>query len=143
MSPDPAFNPSRNKQNYLAAKSYFNARDLDACVAHYAPDHKVNAPPGSPPAPPIKLFFEQTIAAWPDIEITVVHAVAEDDWVMGRSVARAAHAVALMGIEPTHKIIETTFWDIHRFNAEGLIVETWNLMDGLAIMRQIGALPSR
>ena len=143
MKPDPAFNPSRNKQNYLAAKARFNARDIAACVAHYAPEHKIISPSGSPPAPPIKLFFEQTIAAWPDIEISVVHAVAEDDWVMGRSVARATHAVALMGIEPTHKIIETTFWDLHRFNSEGLIVETWNLMDGLSIMRQLGALPSR
>lgn len=143
MKPDPAFNPSRNKQNYLAAKACFNARDIVACVAHYAPEHKVISPPGSPAAPPIKLFFEQTIATWPDIEIKVEHAVAEDDWVMGRSVARATHAVALMGIEPTHKTIETTFWDLHRFNADGLIVETWNLMDGLSIMRQLGALPSR
>ncbi|MBK8543660.1 MAG: ester cyclase [Caulobacteraceae bacterium] len=138
---NPAFNPSRNKQNYLAAKAAFNARDIAACVAHYAPDHKLIPPAGSPP-PSIKLFFEQTIATWPDIQINVAHAVAEDDWVMGRSIARATHAVPLMGIAPTHKIIETTFWDLHRFNAEGLMVETWNLMDGLSIMRQLGALPS-
>jgi len=143
MKPNPAFDPSRNKRNYLAAKACFNARDIAACVAHYASEHKVNAPSGSPAPPPIKLFFEQTIATWPDIEINVEHAVAEDDWVMGRSVARATHAVALMGVEPTHKTIETTFWDLHRFNAEGLMVETWNLMDGLSIMRQLGALPSR
>ena len=143
MNPDPAFNPSRNKQNYLTAKARFNARDIAGCVAHYGPEHKINSPSGSPAAPPIKLFFEQTIAAWPDIEISVAHAVAEDDWVMGRSVARATHVVALMGIEPTHKTIETTFWDLHRFDSEGLIVETWNLMDGLSIMRQLGALPSR
>jgi predicted ester cyclase len=141
MSSNPAFNPSRNKHNYLAAKACFNARDIAACVAHYAPDHKVNAPAASPPAPPIKTFFEQTIATWPDIQIVVEHAVAEDDWVMGRSIARATHAVALMGVQPTHKTIESAFWDLHRFNANGLIVETWNLMDGLAIMRQIGALP--
>lgn len=140
---NPAFNPSRNKQNYVAAKALFNARDIAACVAHYAHDHKVVAPAGSPPPPPIKLFFEQTIATWPDIEINVEHAVAEEDWVMGRSIARATHAVPLMGIEPTQKTIETTFWDLHRFNAEGLIIETWNLMDGLSIMRQLGALPPR
>lgn len=143
MKPDTAFNPARNKQNYLAAKAAFNARDIAGCLAHYAPEHRVIPPAGSPPPPPIRVFFEQTIAAWPDIEITVVHAVAEDDWVMGRSIARATHAVAMMGIAPTHKTIETTFWDLHRFNAEGLIVETWNLMDGLSIMRQLGALPSR
>ena len=143
MTQNPAFNPSRNKQNYLAAKACFNAREIAACVAHYAPEHKVNSPAGAPASPPIKAFFEQTIAAWPDIEITVEHAVAEDDWVMGRSIARATHAVSVMGIEPTHKTIETTFWDLHRFNAAGLIVETWNLMDGLSIMRQLGAFPPR
>ena len=142
-SSHPACNPSRNKQNYLTAKALFNARDIAGCVAHYAPEHKVQSAAGSPAAPPIKVFFEQTIATWPDIEISVAHAVAEDDWVMGRSVARATHAVAVMGIEPTHKTIETTFWDLHRFDAEGLIVESWNLMDGLAILRQLGALPSR
>lgn len=142
MEENAVFNPSRNKQNYLAAKRCFNARDIVDCVAYYAPEHKINAAPGSPAPPPINIFFEQTIAAWPDIEITVAHAVAEDDWVMGRSVARATHTVPLLGVGPTHKIIETTFWDLHRFDAQGLIVETWNLMDGLSIMRQLGALPS-
>lgn len=139
MSLNPAFNPSRNKQAYLAAKARFNARDLAGCVSHYAPDHKVHAPPGAPPPAPIERFFEETIAAWPDIEIDVEHAVAEDDWVMGRSIARATHAVAMFGLEPTRKTIETTFWDLHRFNAEGLIAESWNLMDALSIMRQVGA----
>jgi predicted ester cyclase len=143
MNPNPAFNPSRNKHNYLAAKAHFNARDIAACVAHYAPSHKVNAPPGAPAAPPIRAFFEQTIAAWPDIELIVEHAVAEDDWVMGRSRARATHALAMMGVKPTHKTVESSFWDLHRFDADGLIVETWNLMDALSIMRQIGALPAR
>ena len=78
------------------------------------------------------------IAAWPDVEIIVEHAVAEDDWVMGRSVARATHTVPLMGVEPTHKTIVTTFWDLHRFDADGRIVETWNQMDGLSVMRQLG-----
>ena len=41
------------------------------------------------------------------------------------------------------KAIETTFWNLHRFNADGQIAETWNLMDGFSIMRQLGALPSR
>jgi hypothetical protein len=143
MKSDPAFDPSRNKRNYLTAKARFNARDIAACVAHYAPEHRIIAPSGSPAPPPIKIFFEQTIAAWPDIEIIVTHAVAEEDRVMGRCVARATHSVAVMGIEPTHKTIETTFWDLHRFDSQGLIVETWNLMDGLSIMRQIGAPPSR
>jgi hypothetical protein len=36
----------------------------------------------------------------------------------------------------------TTFWDLHRFDEAGLIVQTWNLMDSLALMQQLGLLPS-
>lgn len=34
----------------------------------------------------------------------------------------------------------TTFCDLHRFDDEGSIIETWNLMDSLAIMQQLGML---
>ena len=30
-------------------------------------------------------------------------------------------------------------WDLHRFKHDGLIVETWNVVDGLAIMQQLKA----
>jgi hypothetical protein len=72
----------------------------------------------------------------------VAHVVAEDDWVMGRAVATATHTTAAMGLPPTGKQVVTTFWDLHRFDDEGLIVETWNLMDGLALMHQLGLLPA-
>ncbi len=72
--------------------------------------------------------------------ITVEHAVAEDNRVMGRSVATATHTKAVLGVQPTHKKITATFWDLHLFDENGLIIETWNLMDNLAIMQQIGLL---
>ena len=59
---------------------------------------------------------------------------------MGRSVATATHSQIVLGVEPTDKNITATFWDLHRFDENGLIVETWNLMDSLAIMQQIGFL---
>lgn len=126
----------RNKQNYLAAKAAFNARDLDACVAFYAPTHRLKG------APSIRHFFEQTIAAWPDIQISVEQAVAEDDWVMGRCRAVATHTTNVMGAAPTNRTIESAFWDQHRFDAEGRMVESWNLMDALSIMQQLKASDS-
>ena len=59
---------------------------------------------------------------------------------MGRSVATATHSQPVLGVPPSGKIITATFWDLHRFDEDGLIVETWNLMDNLAIMQQIGLL---
>jgi steroid delta-isomerase-like uncharacterized protein len=133
----------QNKQNYFRAKAAYNARDLDTCIAHYAPDHQIMSKPTPPGREHIRKFFEETFAMWPDIQIVVENAVAEDDWVMGRSVTTATHSGTVMGVPATHKTIGTTFWDLHRFNAEGLIVQTWNLMDSLSIMKQLGLVPSR
>jgi steroid delta-isomerase-like uncharacterized protein len=131
----------RNKSNYVKAKEAFNRKDLDACIAFYALDHQIKSKPTPKGRDEIKTFFAGTHQAWPDIQIVVEHAVAEDDWVMGRSVTTATHTTVVLGVPPTLKRIETTFWDLHRFNEDGLIVETWNLMDSLAIMGQLGLLP--
>ena len=100
----------------------------------------------SRPAPPgrehIRAFLEETLAGWPDLRLEVAQVVAEDDWVMGRCVATATHTTAVMRIPPTGKPVVTTFWDLHRFDEQGLIVETWNLIDSLALMHQLGLLPS-
>ncbi|HKU94380.1 MAG TPA: ester cyclase [Vineibacter sp.] len=133
----------RNKQNYLRAKAAYNARDLDTCTAYYAPDHQIMSKPTPRGREHIRKFFQETFATWPDIRIVVENTLAEDDWVMGRSTTIATHSRPVMGVPATHKIIETTFWDLHRFNDEGLIIETWNLMDGLSIMHQLGLVPSR
>ena len=138
---DSAAIADRNKTNYLNAKAAFNRNDIDACVAFYAPDHQIKSRPSPKGRDQIKAFFASTRQAWPDIQIVVEHAVAEESWVMGRSVTTATHTTTVFGVQPTHKVIETTFWDLHRFDEEGLIVETWNLMDSLAIMGQLGLLP--
>jgi predicted ester cyclase len=131
-----------NKSNYLMAKAAFNRNDLDACMAFYDADHQIMSRPSPKGRELIKAFLAGSRQSWPDIQIVVEHAVAQDDWVMGRSVTTATHTTAVFGVQPTLKRVETTFWDLHRFNADGLIVETWNLMDGLAIMGQLGLLPA-
>lgn len=130
----------RNKDNYLKAKAAFNARDLDACVAFYALDHRLAS--SREEASSIRRFFEETIAAWPDIQITVEHAVAEDDWVMGRCIATATHLNTVTGVAPTKRTIAAAFWDQHRFDDGGLIAESWNLMDAASIMQQLKASDS-
>jgi predicted ester cyclase len=76
------------------------------------------------------------------LRLEVATAVAEDDWVMGRCVVTATHTMAVMGVPPTGRAVETTFWDLHRFREDGLISQTWNLMDALTILQQLGRLPS-
>jgi predicted ester cyclase len=45
-----------------------------------------------------------------------------------------------LGVAPTNKKIETTFWEVHHFDEQGLIIETWNMIDNMAIMQQLGML---
>jgi predicted ester cyclase len=133
---------ARNKANYLAAKHAYNARDLELSLTFYTATHQLQSRGAPPGREHIRAFLEGTLATWPDLHITVITAVAEDDWVMGRCVVTATHTTAVMGVRPTGQKVETTFWDLHRFDDGGLISETWNLMDSLAIMQQLGTLPS-
>jgi predicted ester cyclase len=131
---------ARNKSNYLKAKEAFNNKRVDECILFYAPDHEVKSKQSEKGREGIQKFLEGMHQTWAGIQIAVEHVVAEDNWVMGRSVATATHSQVVLGVQPTHKKITATFWDLHLFNEDGLIIETWNLMDNLAIMQQIGLL---
>ena len=134
---------ARNKANYLKAKEAFNNNKVDECMLYYAPEHQIKSKPSEAGRDQgIKPFLTQIRETWADIQITVEHIVAEDDWVMARSRAIATHTKVVLGVPPTNKKIEAIFWDLHRFNDEGLIIETWNMMDNLAIMQQLGLLPA-
>ena len=134
---------ARNKASYLEAKAAFNAGELDRCLAFYAREHRLMSPPAPPGREQIRAFLEGTLAAWPDLRLEVAQVVAEDAWVMGRSVATATHTTAFMGLPPTGKQLVTTFWDLHQFDEAGLILQTWNLMDGLALVPQLGGISAR
>jgi predicted ester cyclase len=131
---------TRNKENYLKAKQAFNEKRIAECILFYATNHEVKSKQSEKGRDGIRNFLESLHQTWPDIQITVEHSVAEDNWVMGRSVATATHSNVVLGIQPTDKRITATFWDLHLFDEDGLIIETWNLMDNLAIMQQIGLL---
>ena len=130
----------RNKANYLKAKEAFNQNKIDECILFYAPDHEVKSKQSVKGREGIQKFLEGLHETWADIQIAVEHVVAEENWVVGRSVATATHSKAVLGVPPTNKKIVAAFWDLHLFDEDGLIIETWNLMDNLAIMQQIGLL---
>lgn len=130
---------ARNKRNYLEAKGAFNRGDLNACMAYYALDHHLRSRPVGPGREHIEAFLTSMRAMWTDLEIIAEHVIAEGDWVMGRRLSTAVHSAPVMGIAPTSRRVEAAFWDLHRFNEDGLIVESWNISDGLAIMQQLTA----
>lgn len=133
---------SRNKDNYLKAKAAFNDKDMAGCMSYYAPDHRMRSRDVGPGRQHIERFLSSMHETWPDLVIVVEQAVAEDDWVVGRCTTTATHATTVMGAAPTNRQVRATFWDMHRFDGEGRIVETWNLVDSLAILQQLGLVPT-
>lgn len=138
---DPLEIAARNKDNYLKAKDAFNAKDMVGCMQYYAPDHQIMSRPSAKGRHEIESFLAGMHESWTDLQVVVEQVVAEKDWVMGRSRSTATHLKPVLGVAPTGETVETTFWDLHRFNEDGLIVETWNLTDNLAIMQQLGLVP--
>ena len=134
---------ARNKDNYLKAKAAFNQKDMAGCMSYYAADHQLRSRDVGPGRQHIERLLSSMHETWPDLVIIVEHAVAEDDWVAGRCTTTATHAKSVMGAAPTNRQVRATFWDMHRFDADGRIVETWNLTDSLAIMQQLGLVPTQ
>ena len=78
-------------------------------------------------------------AAFPDIELTVEHLVAEGDIVAVRVTGRATHLGDFQGIAPTHRRWEATGSAWYRVEGDK-ISDFWVNWDTLSILRQIGAL---
>ena len=80
-------------------------------------------------------------AAFPDMQHTVDAQTAEGDSVATPLTFRGTHTGDLMGIPPTGKQVEIRGINIHRA-VDGKIVEAETVVDMMALMQQIGAIPS-
>jgi len=121
-TPDALKIAARNKDNYLKAKAAFNARNIAGCMQYYSPDHQIMSRKSAKGRHEIERFLAGMHENWAGLQVMVEHVLAESDWVMGMSRSTATHSQSVLGVPPTGKVVETTFWDLHRFNEEGLIV---------------------
>ena len=78
--------------------------------------------------------------AFPDIKWSVEDMIAEGDRVVARWTAHGTHEGEFMGIPPTGKPVAFSGIEIVRL-AGGKGVEHWELLDVMALMQQLGALP--
>ena len=83
------------------------------------------------------------LRSWvPDLTLTIEDIAVSGDLVWGRIVARGTHRGVVMGKPPTELPIRIDIIDIGRF-VDGKMVEHWGVADTLAMMEQIGLVPTR
>jgi steroid delta-isomerase-like uncharacterized protein len=88
-----------------------------------------------------KQLFALLLRAYPDLHITVEALIAEGDNVVSRNTVTGTHQGEHLGVPPTGKSVTYNEIIIARF-ADGRIAETWAVVDVLAQMRQLGAIPA-
>jgi len=85
--------------------------------------------------------FDLFTGAFPDLHIAVERSVASGDTVAILLTCEATHGGDHLGIPATGKRVKFPVMTMARYR-DGRIVEGWNVIDLLAALRQIGAVPA-
>jgi hypothetical protein len=88
----------------------------------------------------LKQVWATLLRAYPDLHVTVEDVIAEADKLVCRNVVTGTHQGEYLGLPPTGRSV--TYNEIFIFRFEGgRIAETWGVVDLLAQLRQLGAIP--
>jgi predicted ester cyclase len=100
-------------------------------------------PPDAPPGREgLKTMVTALRQAFPDLEYSIDDQIAEGDKVAQRLTARGTLKGEFMGMQPTGKTASWQEFHWHRFDADGLLAEHWDITDSLAMLIQLGLGPA-
>jgi steroid delta-isomerase-like uncharacterized protein len=88
----------------------------------------------------VKKFVMEYRSAFSDIEDVVEDMIGEDDRVVTRWTLNVTHTGEFRGIPATNKRIKITGIGNFRFSEDGKVVESWDSLDQLGMLKQLGAL---
>lgn len=137
---------STQEQNKALVRSFnesFNAGDLDEAVAVFAPNALIHnsGAPGPLNVEGFKQFGAVFRTAFPDGKLTIEDLIVDGDKVVSRISYRGTHTGDMTGIPPTGKPVTVSAMIIDQF-VEGKIMESWRLFDQMAMMQQLGVIPT-
>jgi steroid delta-isomerase-like uncharacterized protein len=89
----------------------------------------------------VKQFFHMYKAAFPDLRMEVQDLLASGEKVVARVRATGTHQGEFLGMPATGKLVDVQLIDVIRFGDDGLAHEHWGVVDALAMMQQLGAIP--
>lgn len=103
----------------------------------FAPEFVDHSTPGQVAGPAgVRAYFRAVRSGFPDLQVVLEHMIAEEDYVVVRTVWRGTHLGSYEGVPATGCSVSRTLMQIFRLDA-GLIVEEWNEGAGL-----LDALPA-
>jgi steroid delta-isomerase-like uncharacterized protein len=130
----------------MARRMYelISAGDIDGFSENLADDfveHEVT--PGlAPTKAGVKDFFRMQRAAFPDMRMVADDVIASGNKVVARVRYTGTNQGAFMGMPATGKRVDVQLMDMFLFGDDGRVHEHWGVMDALALMQQIGAVPA-
>ncbi len=136
-----------NKTAYERFMKILNTNDLTlinrTIDAACTPDLLFHAPVpfGATGRAALKNVMGALHTAFPDLHVSLDDIIAADDKVVGRQTVTGTHRGDYMGFAPTGKSVKYREIFIFRF-AGGRIAEIWGVVDVLAQMKPLGAIPA-
>jgi steroid delta-isomerase-like uncharacterized protein len=127
-------------QAYLKSfATTINKGDPAAVDALFAPDFVDHAPwPGhTPDAAGFRAGLAEMRQAFPDLNVTVEHTVAQDDMFTVHFRLSGTHLGKFMDSPPSGKTFSVEAIDINRME-NGRIAEHWGVIDAASMMGQLG-----
>jgi steroid delta-isomerase-like uncharacterized protein len=121
-----------------------NAGDIDGFGEHLADgfvEHE-ELPGLEPSKEGVKQLFRMYRAAFPDLRMEPEDVLVSGDKVVARARATGTHQGDFLGMPATGRRIDVQLIDIIRFGEDGRAAEHWGVLDALAMMQQLGAIPA-
>jgi predicted ester cyclase len=120
-----------------------NAGDIGGFSEHLADnfvEHE-QTPGLEPTKEGVKQFFRMQLAAFPDLHMTAEDVFASGNNVVARVRYTGTNRGDFMNMKPTGKRVDVQLIDMFLVGDDGRIREHWGVMDALAMMQQLGAVP--
>jgi steroid delta-isomerase-like uncharacterized protein len=131
-------------ENRVLVRDYYEAvydrRELGRLDAFLAPDFVSAGPGGRMDREAHATALAASLAAMPDLRLTVEEQIGEGDAVVTRWSATGTQLGALFGIPPTGRRVSATAIHIHHVR-DGRIVDQWEQFDTLGVLGQLGLVP--
>jgi steroid delta-isomerase-like uncharacterized protein len=124
-------------------EQYQCAHDAAAAERLLAADFVDHSPfgPFSPDRDGVFALFGMLFGAFPDLRAEIHEQIEQGDKVVTRKTFSGTHEGEFMGIPPTGNPVSFDVIDILRVR-NGQLVEHWNVVDALALLTQVGAVPA-